>query len=726
MAMSEEEIYRLYFSPGCRFEQWVIVSEIGSGALGKVFLARSGCTPTDGSYGVLKVFLGRRISPPLFEAFLRQEYKILTNLDGHVNIVKPLPQERYTVWKGECEIHYLALEYCPGGNLEKFRLGYERGVMPPADVFLCLQQIVQGLEYAHAKEVIHGDICAENVLLMKPGNLKIADFGLSRISAHNAALLGRRLPYQAPEALISGQISKQTDMWALGVLLYLLLTGSYPFAGRDDNELYQNICGQTPAWPDCLQNLEESAAASLVYFVGRMLSVDPDERPSSRDISLAIQRCHYLVQPDDAMRFGELFRQHVERVDLRAQVTMENVEIPPQESREGSGEFWQQAGAMPVHSRRHSFWSVATLLSFLALAAALYWTKQSWWPAVQAPWQETWQATLDIGATESPYVVNITCRYQRNGRPLGWQEIRQRKLEPRFHYRHQAGLADSLALGEAQVKAEFPWSIPGDCPDGKLSLWLELGGDNLELRSPVVELHIQGLQEDRQMFKAAEQQEQRYGDDVRHYESVAQEFARYLQQYPHGFYAGEARHKLEQYRDKLRQHLQQQLLSLVDQFPEKIGDIVEKCEQFIGKYPEPRHHAEVATLRNAYRQLLEPVEYQVTLVKASFANRLDRADCYVQVFVNDKQVFVSPVSKNNNQPSWNIPFKMTWKAGDTIAVKVFDKNLWKDTCYFQMQDSGPFSLGMLCKRLQSKQNWVEFQLQFPFASYQALARKFGR
>jgi serine/threonine protein kinase len=728
MTMSEAEIYQLYFAPGSRFEKWSIVHEIGAGPLGKVFLARSGCTPEDGSYGVLKVFLGSHISLPLFEAFLKQEYKILTSLDGHVNIVKPLPQERYSLWKGDVEIHYLTLEYCPGGNLEGLRSHYPQGVLPPLDAFLCLEQIIQGLQYAHDKDVIHADICADNILLMQPTNLKISDFGLSRISASKSELFGRRLPYQAPESLLHRQISKETDIWALGILLYRLLTGSFPFVGKDESELLRSITTQPLCWPKSLQNIEETVAASLVYFIGRMLSPDPSARPTSREIAMAIQRSHYLVNADEAARFSENFQNHIASADLRRSMPLQNVAIatPQEASPDGNSEFWKKTAAPAALPKRKFRWGVITVVCTLALFAAIYWGARHVLPEEQMPWQEVWHVEMDTGASLSPYVVQITCRVKRNHHALGWQEMQRRKAAAILHYRHESGSNGSVLLEEVHLRAAFPWTIPADCPDGKLALWIELRADKETILSPQMQLHIQGLQEDRQMFRQAEENARQYANAPNYYESVAQEFYRYMQHYPQGFYVAEAQAKWQEYRDKAREYQQKILLLFAEQHPEKITDIVARCEQFLGKYQESKNTTVVEQLRDAYRLLLKPTSYTITLVKASFANKFDRADSYVQVLINGAQIFVSQVSKNNNQPTWNLAFEMLWKAGDTIEVKIFDKNVWKDTRYFQAQDSSQFSLGLLCKRLQDKANWVEFSVRFPFASYPALAKKYGK
>lgn len=111
------------------------------------------------------------------------------------------------------------------------------GPLPTDQCAKIAQQLVDALEGAHHQGVVHGDLRPDNVLLDRRGDAKIADFGLVRAAvATDRTLLGsaiRRTPYIPPEQLPAGPADEQTDLYALGVLLYELLTGATPPAGLE-------------------------------------------------------------------------------------------------------------------------------------------------------------------------------------------------------------------------------------------------------------------------------------------------------------------------------------------------------------------------------------------------------------------------------------------------------------------------------------------------------------
>jgi serine/threonine-protein kinase len=212
--------------PGVRLSGHVISEEIGTGGFSKVFRAE----PLDGSAAVAIKFA---IRPELVSA-LRTEGAVLRKLQGP-RFVRVLEEHL------EEDPPYFVLELCEKGDL---RAHLERvgGRLPPAEVERLLIGILEGCAFAHDEGVVHGDLKPENVLLDARGEPKIADLGLSR--AHRRRLVvgdgveqsqgteavrvRGTFDYLAPETRKGGDITPASDVFALGVLAYELLTGTRP------------------------------------------------------------------------------------------------------------------------------------------------------------------------------------------------------------------------------------------------------------------------------------------------------------------------------------------------------------------------------------------------------------------------------------------------------------------------------------------------------------------
>ena len=128
---------------------------------------------------------------------------------------------------------FLVMELVDGGTLRE--LLHERGPMPPHAVAAVLTPICEGLAVAHAAGLVHRDVKPENVLISDDGEVKIADFGLVRAVAEagitsTSVILGTAA-YLSPEQVGSGESDPRSDVYAVGILAYELLTGRTPFTG---------------------------------------------------------------------------------------------------------------------------------------------------------------------------------------------------------------------------------------------------------------------------------------------------------------------------------------------------------------------------------------------------------------------------------------------------------------------------------------------------------------
>jgi serine/threonine-protein kinase len=191
---------------------------------------------------------------------------------------------------------YIAMEYVEGRSLTA--AVRPRGL--PIDKALQLAiQISEGLAYAHAQRIIHRDIKSNNVLVTPDWHAKILDFGLARrIESRDAGKpsssglsfgiggqLAGTLPYMAPEILHGEVASMQSDLWALGILLYEMLTGKLPFEGLTFFETSFLIMASPPP------PLPRSVPANLSRVVKRCLEKDQRKRyKSTYDIVQDLRR----------------------------------------------------------------------------------------------------------------------------------------------------------------------------------------------------------------------------------------------------------------------------------------------------------------------------------------------------------------------------------------------------------------------------------------------------
>jgi serine/threonine protein kinase/Tfp pilus assembly protein PilF len=160
---------------------------------------------------------------------------------------------------GEAEGNsYIAMEYVDGRPLDRM---IPPGGLPPEDVLRFGCQIVEALEHAHERGVIHRDLKSANVVITPTGRVKVLDFGLakrliteelgeamrSQLSLTGEGVIAGTLPYLAPETLQGHPADARSDIWALGVVLYEMAAGTRPFEGRTGFELTSSILRDTPA-----------------------------------------------------------------------------------------------------------------------------------------------------------------------------------------------------------------------------------------------------------------------------------------------------------------------------------------------------------------------------------------------------------------------------------------------------------------------------------------------
>jgi len=208
---------------------------------------------------------------------IREEISILTTLGSHPNLVSLVDVDE--TQPGSIR---LVLELCEGGEL------YDRiqklQFYPEAEAKLCCQNLLSAVSFIHGKGIMHRDLKPENILLaskVSNTDVKVSDFGLARISRDYP----RRLPrshsicgsdfYLAPEVIKQEEYGREIDIWAVGVISYVLLSGSLPFFHNVLHKLYRQIVERDLSFPE--QAWKNVSKGALDYIL-RMLQVRAGDR----------------------------------------------------------------------------------------------------------------------------------------------------------------------------------------------------------------------------------------------------------------------------------------------------------------------------------------------------------------------------------------------------------------------------------------------------------------
>ncbi len=193
---------------------------------------------------------------------------------------------------------YIVMEYINAKSLDNIiEVGQKISVGKAIDIiFKCCK----ALEYAHRKEIIHRDIKPSNILLTEDGNVKIVDFGVAkvrnRVDTLSSGIYGSP-SYMAPEQIEEHDVGPWTDIYALGVVLYEILTGKKPYEADNVHTLMYKILNDEP---ESLLYFPIEHAVKLKPILDEVLATNPELRyPSANDFAFALQSV------DVALRYEE-------------------------------------------------------------------------------------------------------------------------------------------------------------------------------------------------------------------------------------------------------------------------------------------------------------------------------------------------------------------------------------------------------------------------------------
>jgi serine/threonine protein kinase len=251
---------------GDQIGDYEITGTLGVGGMGQVYQVRHTISNRTEAMKILAP--GRAISDELVARFLR-EIQLLASLH-HPNIT-----ELHTAFRHNGEL-IMIMEFVDGHTLSaKLR----NAPITLATGLDYIQQVLSGLAYAHERGIVHRDVKPSNIMISPDDRVKLLDFGLAFPTlgpefTRSGMILGS-LPFMSPEQVLGKQLDARSDVYAVGVTLYQLLTGRLPFEASNEYEIASAHLKSSPADPIAIN---PTIPMHLSKIVLKSLSKSPDDR----------------------------------------------------------------------------------------------------------------------------------------------------------------------------------------------------------------------------------------------------------------------------------------------------------------------------------------------------------------------------------------------------------------------------------------------------------------
>ncbi len=249
-------------------ERYRLIEEVGQGGMAVVYRAEDESLKREVAIKVLHQHLA---ADPESRARLEREAQAVAKL-RHPNILEIFDYSGF-----DSVSPYIVTEFIDGQTLKQFLNG--RSIGFPEIAAMIVSEICAALAHAHGLGVLHRDVKPENVMIRKDGLLKLMDFGIAQIvDFQRLTVTGQLLgspAYMAPEVVEGKRIDFRTDVFSAGIILYLLATGSLPFAGKNPHEVLRRI--SDGLYPDP-RSVGRGVDQHLSRIIGRALARRPDDR----------------------------------------------------------------------------------------------------------------------------------------------------------------------------------------------------------------------------------------------------------------------------------------------------------------------------------------------------------------------------------------------------------------------------------------------------------------
>lgn len=251
-------------------ENYNVLSELGRGKFSIVKLATHRIS---GQKFAIKIYNKKDLNDPALRKSVMREIKILKKIDH------PCIAKYYEDMQGK-NFLYIVMEYVKGVALSDHLTGKALKRLQENEACEVFIQLITALEYLHARSITHRDIRLENILLDLQFHAKIIDFGVSTCFSNTKKILvytGGEV-YMAPEIVKKEEsFGPPIDIWASGIVLFALVTGTFPFNSKSSKRILDKIKSGEFSMPEYL-------SAECKELIQIMLNPLPESRPSARDV----------------------------------------------------------------------------------------------------------------------------------------------------------------------------------------------------------------------------------------------------------------------------------------------------------------------------------------------------------------------------------------------------------------------------------------------------------
>ncbi|GLU90259.1 Stk1 family PASTA domain-containing Ser/Thr kinase [Agromyces sp. NBRC 114283] len=318
----------------------------------------------------IKIMHGHLADDNTFKTRFVQEARSAARL-AHPNVVNVFDQGQ------DADMAYLVMEYLPGITLRDLLKDYQR--LTPEQTVDIMDAVLAGLAAAHKAGIVHRDLKPENVLLADDGRIKLGDFGLARAASANTAtgqaLLGT-IAYLSPELVTRGVADARSDIYAVGIMMYEMLTGEQPYVGEAPMQIaYQHANDQVPTPSSKFSGVPPELDELVLWATSR----DPEQRPADaramldrlREVEGAVRGVAGPVPALDqpTMVLADATATAETRVLNPASAPVPTALAAPEEQGEESAALSARASAR----KRKGYWLFALVLLLAGLAGGTGW-----------------------------------------------------------------------------------------------------------------------------------------------------------------------------------------------------------------------------------------------------------------------------------------------------------------------------------------------------------------